>query len=765
MTARWRALPWAVALVFIVTLTLSSAARQATMVGAAASPWWLEPGDPRTYVGSRACAACHDDEHDDWHRSLHVQMTRPIGEAQVRGDFASGAEVEANGRRYRMSTREGRRFIAVSHGGRPFEEFEAQYTLGALRVQGYLSTLPDGRIYVLPVFWHVGESRWIDWKEITPVPDSDHDLRQIWNVNCFNCHATNLERRFDVAARRFETTWSEMGVTCEACHGPGRAHSDLMERWEALREQGVATVPSTEPRAPNAVGREPGSGSRDPGARSRRLKIFAAKSADRRQVFDLCAYCHGNKNNVFTGFLPGDRYEDYALPFLVSQPPPADDPQGDYWPDGRPSRFNRPQALTLSGCFLKGAATCTSCHVAHGSSNAHSLKVPIARSDELCTQCHSDKRRDTNAILSGPGAGSRESAPDPHTHHAADSEGSRCINCHMSNVNWRLLIRRRDHTFQPPTPEITARYGAPNACTECHENRPPEWAAGWLDRWYGAADATRRTRALAVADAFYGAADRNPQAPSRLASLVADRTHGALVRASAADALGRLLSQGSAAAARTESQTSFADEAAAAASPAGAASPAAIAPPASRAAPVATARPALVNALIGGAADPEPMVRATATHALGLAAEPRATMPLVARLTDPARLVRVNAAEALLALGIVQLPGAAGTALAQAQDEYAASLRTFPDRVGDHVSLGWLEMQRGAESRALEALGRAASLDPGDARTRVLLGIIDARNGRYGAALERWRAVKRSDPAYPNIDRFIDEAERRSAKP
>ena len=47
----------------------------------------------------------------------------------------------------------------------------------------------------------------------------------------------------------------------------------------------------------------------------------------------------------------------------------------------------------------------------------------------------------------------------------------------MSDVNWRLLIRRRDHTFQPPVPEMTAAFGVPNACTTCHDDRSPEWAA------------------------------------------------------------------------------------------------------------------------------------------------------------------------------------------------------------------------------------------------------------------------------------------------
>ena len=89
------------------------------------------------------------------------------------------------------------------------------------------------------------------------------------------------------------------------------------------------------------------------------------------------------------------------------------------------------------------------------------------------------------------------------------------------------------------------------------------------------------------------------------------------------------------------------------------------------------------------------MVRATAVRALGLVADSRGAMPLVARLNDPARVVRVRAAEALLSLGIVRLPGAAGEVLAKAQDEYAASLQTFPDRAEDHAALGWLEMERG----------------------------------------------------------------------
>ena len=115
---------------------------------------------------------------------------------------------------------------------RPPETFTVDYTLGAKRYQGYLSRLSDGRIYVLPAFWYVEGRRWIDWKQITPVPDGAHDLRQIWNANCFNCHATNLAQGFDVEAKTYRTTWTEMGIGCEACHGPGREHVAIAEGWE-----------------------------------------------------------------------------------------------------------------------------------------------------------------------------------------------------------------------------------------------------------------------------------------------------------------------------------------------------------------------------------------------------------------------------------------------------------------------------------------------------------------------------------------------------
>ena len=682
------------------------------------------------YLGSESCARCHDVEHMQWKNSLHIKMTKPVAEATIVGDFSEGTKFADHDRSYTFGTKDGKPFVSVSFGGRPPETFPVDYTLGAKRYQGYLSTLPEGRIYVLPVFWHVASKRWLDWKEITPIPDGAHDIRQIWNQNCFNCHGTNIVQGYDIAEKKYKSTWTEMGIGCEACHGPGRQHVALMEEWEKN--------PAAKPKYDNS-------------SKNRQLsdiiKIFSTRSSEPRRVFDTCSYCHGNKNNVFVGFKGGDNYADYAMPFLISEPLPEHDFQGEFWPDGRPNRFNRPQALTMSGCFKAGAVTCTSCHVAHGSRNEFSLKVNINQGrngDALCTQCH------TQPVYAG-------AALTKHTFHAPESQGSRCISCHMSDVNWRLLIRRRDHTFQPPVPENTAQFGIPNACTTCHDNRAPEWAAAQMDQWWG--DKDRRTQSVSLADTMYRAGSGDASTLPSLARLAVDRSQGLLVRASAAEYIARLIAEsrtGVSARSTAQTQTSF-DVGSNVGSNAGsnAGSRGGSRPPVEM-------TPAIVNAMIGAANDPEPIVRAAALKALGTIGDrERSLGPVLARLVDNARVVRVKAAEVLVAFGIVELPGPAGEALRKAQDEYVVSLDMFPDVASNHAAKGWLEAERGNVVVARDALNKATTVEPNYAFPWVVKGVLLAREGKFADAVEMWKKARSLEPSYPNIDQLIAEAEKR----
>jgi hypothetical protein len=288
----------------------------------------------------------------------------------------------------------------------------------------------------------------------------------------------------------------------------------------------------------------------------------------------------------------------------------------------------------------------------------------------------------------------------------------------MSDVNWRLLTRRRDHTFAPPVPEMTAHYGVPNACTTCHDDKTPEWATKTMDGWYGEDDRTRRLRVMRRADAMYRAGAGDRAALPGLVSVLSEPSEGIVVRASAADFIGRLTTGGGL--------------------------------------PLDAA-----NALLKATADREPMVRAMAIRALGFAGERRAVPAISARLRDPARVVRVTAASALLALGVATLEGQAGTALVRAQDEYAESLQAFPDSSDNHASLGWLEMSRGRDADADRSIRTAIDLNPKDAHARVLRGVLLARQDKLDDAIREWSEAKKLDPSNQRIDLLIDEARRR----
>jgi predicted CXXCH cytochrome family protein len=192
-----------------------------------------------------------------------------------------------------------------------------------------------------------------------------------------------------------------------------------------------------------------------------------------------------------------------------------------YWPDGRPRRFsNDALGLWQSECFLKGRATCTSCH--HDPHLPDVDKNPQLASNRnaLCTGCH-------EAI------GQRLA---DHTRHRPDGPGSSCVECHMPYTVVSLRSRMRDHAIGVPSPENTRRFGIPNACNACHSDKDAGWAASALDAWYPGG---RRQRLAARAEAFTGGRAHDPAALPGLVSLASDATQPPLVRANAVGYLGR----------------------------------------------------------------------------------------------------------------------------------------------------------------------------------------------------------------------------------
>ena len=95
---------------------------------------------------------------------------------------------------------------------------------------------PDGRVQVLSIAWDTcarNASICIPTSGFRPMigctgrkPGTELELHA-----CAECHSTNLQKNYDLASNTYHTTFSEIDVSCEACHGPGSLHLELATRW------------------------------------------------------------------------------------------------------------------------------------------------------------------------------------------------------------------------------------------------------------------------------------------------------------------------------------------------------------------------------------------------------------------------------------------------------------------------------------------------------------------------------------------------------
>src|SRR5581483_7982764 len=319
-------------------------------------------------------------------------------------------------------------------------EHRVDYTLGSRRIQHYLTTLPSGRIIVLPPTWDVQRKQWFHNYDIADPDESGDVTVQVWNKGCYSCHVSQEQKNFDASQDAYKTAWLDFGTNCERCHGPGSDH---------IRDY------STPVAASSPKPKHPGD-------------IVVQTRLDPVRNTMVCAQCHSFRDVYAQGFAAGDDYYNYFVPILEYNQPADKDPA--YWPDGRTRRFsNDAYGLWQSECFLRGGATCLSCHSAPHEVDIDKNAQLRPDANALCSQCHSAIQNTLTA----------------HTHHAATSAGSSCIDSHMPRTVLSIKAEIRDHSLTIPVPENTFKHGIPNACNNCHKDRDPSWAAAAMNKWYG----------------------------------------------------------------------------------------------------------------------------------------------------------------------------------------------------------------------------------------------------------------------------------------
>ncbi len=408
-----------------------------------------DPGELRAfafapgYVGSDACASCHEDAYRAWKGSLHSRMEQQASPQTVRGNFTTEGVVvnaEVPGRRIVMK-RSGDRFLveAPDSDGRQ-QTFVVDRTVGNRYKQRYLTKRPDGSWAALPIQWLEKDHKFVEWmKKASTEPGKGDfwlDAPWGWQVKCAGCHTTGLDLGFDATTKTWNTQWRELAIGCESCHGPGLVHAT---------------------------------------AKGGKDNILCPSRMSRDQQLDTCGRCHSRgtatpeqgspaglpgKIAYPYDMLPGDPLDAHFTQVTLEKNPV------EFHKDG--ASFNHHQQLTdyrKSGMFLHGgekAPHCTTCHDPH---RADALKQPV-ENNALCISCHEDL------------AGAAELTK--HTGHGGDpiaNPGARCVECHMPRiVNHAGSEKLRSHTFWSPNPRKARDTDTPDTCVLCHEDRDRAWA-------------------------------------------------------------------------------------------------------------------------------------------------------------------------------------------------------------------------------------------------------------------------------------------------
>jgi len=493
-------------LIFIVVLALAVA-------GFLACRWFartraeqdrLASGPSLSYVGEERCAGCHEDEAKLWSQSDHAHAMQKAAQSTVLGNF-TGASFSEDGVISTFSRQDGKFIVRTDGPDGALGDFEVAYTFGIYPLQQYLIPFPGGRFQSLVLAWDSrakdqGGGRWFHLYPDQKIPYTDPlhwtGRDQTWNYMCADCHSTNLRANYDLAKNTYATTWSEINVSCEQCHGPGSEHLAWAHKHkgdsdnEAARTDGLAVNLKT-PHIGWTLAK--------PGDTTLYWKGESRSGTE----LETCAPCHSRRRPIVSHFQPGDHFLDDYVPTLLDE--------GVYYPDGQILGEDYEYGSFVQSKMYREGVTCSDCH------NPHSGKLKQASLNATCGQCHSLAKFDAPA----------------HHHHTPGSAAAQCVSCHMPTRTYMVVDARRDHSFRVPRPDFSTQYGTPNACNQCHKDKSAAWVSDAAVKWFGPARDTSGQFVEALDAGRRGQMD----AEKLLAALIADSNKPAIARATALNLL------------------------------------------------------------------------------------------------------------------------------------------------------------------------------------------------------------------------------------
>ncbi len=379
------------------------------------------------FVGDQQCKSCHAAEYGAWAGSGHFKAMLTANDSTVEGDF-SGKTLVADGVTSKFFKRDGKYFINTQGPDGKNQDFEIKYTFGYYPLQQYLVEFPGGKMQATRASWDVKNRKWFHQYAGQRLPPHDWlhwtGNAQNWNTMCARCHSTNLQKNYNNEADSFHTQYSEVNVSCETCHGPGKLHIDYINGDDYKK------------------------GNKTKGS-------FADLGKNTGQVAQVntCTPCHARVTEISPHHIQSTELLDNYIPEIPTTE--------HFYADGQANDEDFTYTSFAQSKMFRQGVKCSNCH------EPHTAKL-LFPGNQLCMQCHT-KSYDSPS----------------HTFHPIGSAGAACRNCHMPGKFYMGNDFRYDHTFRVPRPDLSVKYGTPNACTNCHEKKSDQWAADAILKWYG----------------------------------------------------------------------------------------------------------------------------------------------------------------------------------------------------------------------------------------------------------------------------------------
>ena len=423
------------------------------------------------FLGDNNCKECHKEEFKDWQGSHHDKAMQIADSTSVLASF-NDEKFTSQGITSHFYKKGNNFYVNTEGPDGNYHEYKVIYTFGITPLQQYIVQFPDGHYQCLRTAWDSVENKWFDLYPDFKVVHSEwlHWSRGAlnWNNMCADCHSTNVRKNYDQKTHSYNTKYAIINVNCEACHGPGKKHVEDVNR---LGDNYTSTG-----------------------------TMHMTLDTKPKELVDQCARCHMRREQYSTNFNFEGTMLDHYFPQILNDQL--------YYPDGQILDEVYVYGSFVQSKMYQNNVTCNNCH------NSHSLKLKF-EGNALCAQCHLPNKYDT----------------PKHHFHKENTEASQCINCHMTGKYYMGNDFRRDHSFRIPRPDLSLKYGSPNACTGCHEDKDDKWAWEEFKKQYGEVDSIHFSEKLAPG------LIQEPNAHIGLAELMNDKTQPEMVRASAVRAI------------------------------------------------------------------------------------------------------------------------------------------------------------------------------------------------------------------------------------